>query len=588
MADVVHAAQTHMAAGRFEQAQALLTQSLARNPNQPLAIDLLAGILMRLGRMDQAKFYARRSVSLRPGDPNALFNLGKLLVTVGEAGEAIECFQKAAALEPDNPVTLGALTNALNVSQQFDEAERVARRGLERWPEHVDLMVDLASSLQCTGRVREAVPILRRASALAPDDPFAATLYAGSVNYAGDVEPGDAFEAHRAYGRLVERAFPGGHLAPRLDPDPERRLRLAVLSGDLRAHACGYFIEPLLEHHDKTVVEITCLSTASVEDAVSARLRRMAEGWKTVTPLTVPQLADLIRKDRYDIILEMSGHTGGHRLQMFQLRPAPISITYFGYPNTTGVSAIDYRLVDSITDPCEPWYDGLASEKLWRLDPCFLCYKAHALAPAAAPPPSASGQPFTFGSFNNLAKHDEIALDLYRRALEAVPGSRMMFKYGGLQRPEVRERMLSRLAGAGVDASRVILEPPGKSTLETLPSYAKMDLMLDSFPYHGTTTTCESLYMGVPVVTMMGRVCAARVSGSILANIGLGDLVAQSPEEYASIAAGLARDPARLASIRSGLRARMLASPVCDGPGFARRMEAALRAMWRAWCASPA
>ena len=577
-----------MAAGRLEQARSVLSRALARDPAAAPEMDLLAATLMRMGLMDQARFYAERACALRPTDPAAHFNLGKLSLSIGQNEPGIASLERAVALEPDERSTFSALTNALIVGQRFAEGERLARQGLERWPDDAELLVDLASALQASGRAREAVPIFRRATGLYPDDAMAATLYAACVNYAGDVEPRDALEAHLSYGRLVDRSFGPAREPPRTDPDPDRRLRLGVLSGDLRAHAVGFFIEPLLAHHDRTTLEIACFSTATMEDATSARLRGMSRAWHAVAPLTFEQLADKVRRERIDILVELSGHTGGHRLPVFQLRPAPIGATYFGYPNTTGVRAVDYRIVDSITDPVEPWYDALAAERLWRLDPCFLCYQGHPQAPEPAPPPSAGGVPFTFGTFNNLSKHDDLALDLYRRVLEAVPGSRLMLKYGGLGSPGVRQIVIERFGDAGIEPARLVLEGPGRTALETLPAYARMDVMLDSFPYHGTTTTCEALYMGVPVVSLQGRVCAARVGGSILTNVGLPELIASTPEHYVQIAAGLAADPSRLAAIRSGLRTRMLASPVCDGPGFARRFESALRGMWREWCRGPA
>lgn len=579
----VTAAQAHIAGGRFEQARAVLAAALARAPGNLAAMSLLTWVLMQQGQMDQARFYAQRAVDLRP-DADNLFNLGKLLLTAGDTDRAIQVFERAVAADPHRPSTLGGLTNALYVANRFADAERLARQGLARWPGDAELLVDLAMALHNSGRTREAVPILRGTAAMHPDDPVAATMYANTSTYAGDLDPREVFEAHAHYGRLVERAHPSPPTPTRTDPNPDRTIRLGILSGDLRTHAVGFFIEPLIEHHDRAQLHITCYSTSLTEDATSRRLKSMSDGWRAVAHLPTAPLADQIRRDRIDILVELSGHTAGHRLPVFQLRPAPIGATYFGYPNTTGLRSIDYRIVDSITDPPEPRYDSLATEKLYRLDPCFLCYKGPAQAPAPAPPPSASGAPFTFGSFNNLAKHDDLALDLYRRVLDAVPGSRFMLKYGGLGNPLVREAVLRRFTGAGIPADRLILDPPGKTALETLPAYGRMDVMLDSFPYHGTTTTCEALFMGVPVISLEGRVCAARVGKSILSNVGHPELVAATPDEYVSIAASLASDPPRLATIRADLRPKLLASPVGNGPAYARRFEGMLRDMWQTWC----
>jgi predicted O-linked N-acetylglucosamine transferase (SPINDLY family) len=592
MPDPVQAAQAHIAAGRLERARAVLAQAVARQPGAPAAVSLLAWTLMNQGRQDQARFYAERAVALRPGDPGPLSDLGKLLSSIGQPAPAVEAWRKAVALAPNDAALVSGLVAAFNSGRRFIEAEATARDGLERWPRDPELVVGLALALHQTGRARQAVPILERAAAAHPDNASIAMLHANALNYVGDADPREAIKAHEAFGAIVERQLPGPHAPPALEPSPERPLRIGLISGDLRSHAVGHFIRPLFEHHDRRVLSLFCYSTSLVEDSVSRRLASLAGGgWRAVPHLTIGRLAEQIRRDRIDILIELSGLTGGHRLEVFQLRPAAIGVSYLGYPATTGMRAIDYRIVDRHTDPPEPWYDSLCTEKLWRLDPCFNCYTpppptGTAPPPEPAPPPSQRGAPFTFGSFNNLAKHDEAALDLYRRVLEAVPGSRFRLSYWNLTDPDLRALTVRRFADAGMDPARLVF-PDAAAPDSLLPAYAGMDVMLDSYPYQGTTTTCEALYMGVPVVALEGRVSASRVATSILTNMGLPELIACSPEQYAQIAADLASDPARLATLHATLRSRLLASPLCDGPGFARRFEAALRAMWREWCARP-
>jgi predicted O-linked N-acetylglucosamine transferase (SPINDLY family) len=268
---------------------------------------------------------------------------------------------------------------------------------------------------------------------------------------------------------------------------------------------------------------------------------------------------------------------------VLRLRPAPVQMTYIGYPNTTGLADADYRIVDSVTDPAGA--EAFVTEKLLRLDPCFLCY----LPPEGAPEPTtqrASESGVVFGSFNALFKIDDATLELWAQVLRAVPESTLLLKYFGLESAGVREDLLGRFRAAGVDGARIVLDGPGTSAREMMGAYARMDIALDTYPYHGTTTTCEALLMGVPVVTLQGRVCAARVGGSLLGAVGLSELVAEAPEEYVRIAARLAGDVGALARGRAALRERVLASPLCDIPGAAARLGHALRECWRAACAS--
>jgi len=572
--------------GRLEQARVGLGRVLRQSPGDTDANSMMCFVLSRMGHHTQALFYARRAADLQPRSASLQNNIANMLVITGDVPGAIAAYTRAREIDPDHLSSLVGLTNALNLGFEYPESEALCRRALELHPGEPHLMAHLAVAMLQTGRAREAVAVLREAAAAHPGNGVVATGLPHTMNYAGDSDPREVLAAHRAFGALVAAAHPGPIEPPAVSLNPDRKLRLGILSGDLRAHAVGFFVEPILERHDRGAMEIYCYSTTPSEDATSARLRAHTAAWRNPSYETIPQLAAMIRRDRIDILLELSGHTAGHRLGVLPLRPAPVQMTYFGYPNTTGVPGCDYRIVDSFTDPATAEYDALATEKLIRLDPCFLCYRPLRGAPEVAPPPSETTGSITFGSFNALAKLDELAIGLHAGALAAAPGSRLILKYHGLRSPKVRDAIAARYAKAGVDPSRLLLEPPGSGAAEMLGAYAKMDIMLDSYPYHGTTTTCEALYMGVPVVTLEGRVCAARVGTSILTNVGHPELVARTPGEYARIAAGLAGDPARLASVRAGLRARMLASPVCDAEGFAARFGAMLRGVWRGYCAA--
>ena len=295
----------------------------------------------------------------------------------------------------------------------------------------------------------------------------------------------------------------------------------------------------------------------------------------------------MIQAAGVDILVDLAGHTAGNRMPLFSLRPAPVQVTYLGYPNTTGLSTMDYRITDAWADP-PGQTEALHTEKLIRLDHGFLCYTPPEAAPEVDPSPHRKTGAVTFGSFNNMAKFNAGVASLWASVLKAVPGSRLIMKFKTLSDPEVRQTVIDAFAANGVSSDRLSLHGFLPSFADHFALYNRIDIGLDTTPYNGTTTTCEALWMGVPVLALAGRTHVARVGVSILTGLGLSELVAQSREDYVQMAAALARDCRRLDALRKGLRPRMQASPLMDGPGFARRVESAYRAMWRRWCTSRA
>lgn len=573
-------AGVHIQAGQLAQAKAVLAQALAIEPDNVDANTSMCRVLTGLREHALLLDYAQRAAALIPGSPAILNNLANARQLNLDFRGAAADYRRALDLDPAfRPAILG-LASALNQAGSYPEAEAACRRGLALTPGAPDLLHLLAMTLIPVGRAREAIPLLREALAKQPTSEPIHSLLAFALNYTA-ATPDEIAAAHRDYGRLLQRLYPQPPEPLKNTPDPDRRLRIGLLSADLRSHPVGRFIEPLLELHDRSRFEFSCYSTAPTEDAFTARLRALAAQWRAVAPDSIRQLAHKIRTDAIDILIDLSGHTTGHRLPVLRLRPAPVQATYLGYPNTTGIAECDARIVDSLTDP--PAFDGRGTERLWRLDPCFLCYRPPEDAPEAGP--ADRGGPITFGSFNALAKLDDETVALHAAALGAVPGSRLLMKYMTLREPAVLESVRARFAAAGVAPDRLILEPPAPGAAEFLRAYHRVHIALDTFPYHGTTTTCEALYMGVPVVTLAGHTSAARVGVSLLAAAGLPELVAQTPEEFARIAAGLAADRPHLTEIRAGLRARLLASPLCDAAAFAAGFQGTLRAMWAAHCA---
>jgi predicted O-linked N-acetylglucosamine transferase (SPINDLY family) len=362
-----------------------------------------------------------------------------------------------------------------------------------------------------------------------------------------------------------------------------RRLRIGYVSPDFRRHSVSYFIEPILEAHDRSQFEVFCYADELHSDEVTRRLRGLADHWRNIASLDDEQLAQRVREDGIDILIDLAGHTEHNRLLAFARRPAPVQMTYLGYPNTTAMPAIQYRITDAVCDPqgsAKRWH----VEELLRVPGCFLCYRMPADMPEVHPLPAGESGPITFGSFNNFLKVSDSALIFWERMMKEVAGSRLMLKFRSLSDRGTRERVLARLERHGIAPERVELLGYEMDFWQHLELYRRMDIALDPFPYNGTTTTCEALAMGVPVVCLAGEVHAARVGASLMHAVGLDELVARTLGEYVRIATGLASDRARLRAMRSGLRARLAASALTDAVGTTRRIEALYRSAWVEWC----
>ncbi len=515
-------------------------------------------------------------------DLNAALLEGVRLWKQGRNPEALAVFQGLAARVPAHFGVRYHLGLALKDLGRLREAEGafLAAAGLD--PLRPEPHIALANLRREQGRVPDAILGYRRALALDPKAAAAAQNLALLLHYDPGTRGPALRRAAEAWARLVEARTPPQPLAP-ADPEPDRRLRVGFLSPDFRRHSCAFFLEPLLAHLDPRRVEVRAYADVWDADAVTARFEALCPAFLNVSRLPDEDLAARIRADQVDVLVDAAGHTGNNRLALFARRLAPVQATWLGCPGTTGLRSMDARLTDARADPPGASEDHHI-ETLVRLEPVFLCFKPSPQAPPVAPPPSASGAPFTFGSFNALAKLSPEALSLWAEILEAAPGSRLLLKDRTLGDPAQQSELRARFAAAGIPGERLACAGWTASDADHYAAYGQVDLALDPFPYNGTTTTCEALWMGVPVVALAGDRHAARVGASLLHAVGLPDLAAPGPEAYRGLALALARDPERLAALRSGLRPRMAASPLCDGPGFARAFEGALRGLWRQAC----
>jgi protein O-GlcNAc transferase len=566
--------------GRLDEAIAAYHKAIASRPNYAIAQANLGNAFWEQGRLEEAVAASRRAIEIDPEHAPAYSNLGAALADQGKLEEAVAAHRRAIALKPEFAAAHSNLGSALAGQGKVQEAIEACRRALAIAPNFAAAHFNLGTALIELGEPAEAIASFGRAIAIKPDflGPYSNLAYCINL-FEGPIA--DELTAHRACASALSRSARGAgtRYSPR---ENGGRLRIGYVSPDFRQHSVAYFFEPLLMAHDRRAVEVFCYADVSSPDATTARLKARADHWRDALGMSDDALAERIRVDGIDILVDLAGHTAKNRLGAFARRPAPIQATWLGYPNTTGLSSIDYRLVDELTDPVGE-ADTHASERLLRLDGGFLCYGGAPNAPEPAPPPSATSGIVTFGSFNNPPKLSPRLLDTWASLLTRMPQARLLLKGKAFRDPATRDLLLSRLTQRGIAADRVELVAWLPNAAAHLDLYSRIDVALDPFPYNGTTTTCEALWMGVPVVTLRGDRHRARVGASLLTQLGLTDWIADSSRGYQDIAIRLASDARALAELRASLRARMQASPLCDGAAFARKMEAAYREMLRRW-----
>jgi len=609
----------HQAAGRSDAAIASYRRAIALHPRFGAALCNLGNVLQSTGKTDEAVDCYRRALAITPDDAHVHSNLGIALKELGRLDEAVASFERALALHPNQPEARLNLANLWLLRGEFDRAEPVYRELAKQRPDLPGVLSNLGMILRTQGHMADALEVYRRSLVINPADP-AAHANLGNVlldlgrfqearasyekavalrpdyaevrsnilmllNYDPSLDEAALLEAHRAYDRQI--APPSDRIVRRHANrrDPERRLRVGYVSSDFYVHPVGFFLLPVLAAHDPARIETHCYSGRRTEDAMTEKLRARAMHWHSVVGIDDDTLAARIVDDGIDILIDLAGHTAGGRLPMFARKPAPVQASWIGYFNTTGVSAIDYVLTDAATVPegAERWF----SETVVRLPEGRFCYAPPDYAPGVAPLPARATGRVTFGSFNNMSKVTPAVVELWAAVLRAVPDARLMLKWQSLADEAERARLRQAFGAHGVAPER--LELRGRTPhAEMLAEYAEVDIGLDPFPFCGGLTSCEALWMGVPIVTLPGRRAVSRQTLAFLSQLDLTELAAPNAERYVALAAELAGDLDRLAGLRASLRARMTASPLCDGVRFTHGLEAAYRTMWRTWCTSAA
>ena len=569
----------HHRAGRLAEAEQLYRAILAHEPQHADSLNLLGVIALQAGDLPSALALVQRAVELRPDAAVCRNNLGQVFERHGRDDEAARCYEAAIALDPTYAEAHNNLGLLRARRDRLAEADALYRKAIELDPKYAEPHTNRGNLLKDRGELDAAIGCYRRAIEIRPDLSQLHSNLLLTLHYHAELSPADLLNEHRAWAeRHVTPLEPARRPHPNT-AEPDRRLRIGYVSPDFREHPVARFMLPLLREHDRRQFEVFAYSDVASPDPVTAMVRRYMDHWRDVAGLGDAALAEAVRADGIDILVDLAAHSGHNRMLTFARKPAPAQVTYLAYCSTTGVDAIDYRVTDRFLDP--PGEASHYTETSLHLPHCYWCYSAPPLGRTVAE--RIAGPP-TFGCLNNFAKVTDATLELWTRLLVRVPEARLLI-YARAE-PH-RERVRRALRAARLDEGRAAFVGY-QSLADYLETYREIDVGLDPHPYGGGTTSCDALWMGVPVVTLAGRTAVSRAGTTLLRNVGLDDLVARNAEQYVELAAQLIRDADRLAELRRELRARLESSPLMDAPQFTRDFEAALKTAWRAWCASRA
>ena len=569
--------------GRTLEAAASYERALKLRPDCVEAWNNLGGLLIRRGEFPAALAALGQALVLAPHDADVHLSLGRLHRQRGEHARAEACFRTALRLRPGCPSGLNNLAVTLTELGRQAEAAEALEAALAARPDLPEAWNNLGNVRKAQGELAAALDAFARAVELQPGYVAAHSNFLFTLAYTDEIPPAQKFDLHRAWAERHAAGLPVH--THRNERDPARRLRIGYVSPDFRAHACALFLEPLLREHDRASVEVHAYAEVAAPDAVTARLRGLVDHWHDTVGLDDDELAARIAADGIDVLVDLAGHTAGNRLLAFARKPAPVQLTWLGYPATTGLAAMDWRLTDAVTEPPGE-SDALYTERLFRLPHSLWCYQPAAdMRRAPSPLPAAARGHVTFGSFNSYTKVGPRVVELWADVLHAVPDSRLLMITVPAGEPQAA--LWARFEALGIARERVELHgrlPRG----DYVAAFDRVDIALDPFPCNGGTTTCDALWMGLPVVALRGDSFLSRASLSVLSAAGCAGWAVADTTDYVATCRALACDLDVLAATRAALRAQVAASPLTDARGFARDVEAAYREMWQAWCARAA
>lgn len=559
--------------GSYAAAAAGFEALLRRQPEDFGALYHYAGVLRKLGRLDEAQAALKRARAIEPENADAAAALADLLQARGDLAGAAAELEALLGLRPDWVEALYNYGTTLMSLQREADAEAALRRVVDLDAHFLPAYRMLGSLLHKQGRVAEALELLRAARERHPQDFDLSSFELFLLNFSPDIDAEALFERHRAFGERLERAQPS-RFAFAQRSQPGQRLRIGYVSSEFNYHPVGLFMLPVLERHDRSQFEVYCYSTSAKADAFTRRLSAHADAWREASALADAELAEAIHRDRIDILVDLAGHSGIPRLGVFAQQPAPVQAAWLGYLNTTGLTRMRYRITDAVSDP--PGAERAHTETLVRLPHAQWCYRPFlSLAHAPAPPLARKGH-VTFGSFGQAAKLSSLTRRLWAQVLQRLPEARLVV--AGVAEGRAAQDLLRDLAGAGIAPQRVTLAP-FMPLREYFGGFDAVDIALDTAPYSGATTTCDALWMGVPVLTFPGARPVSRSASSILCALGLPQWIAAGAEDYVRRAVELAGERELLAGLRVSLRERMRASPLMDEARFTRDLEQAYLGM---------
>jgi len=579
-ASLLDQGNVHLQAGQLDEAIASYRRALVRQPEFAAAYCNLGMALGAQGKAEEALACFRRALLISPDDVSTHVNFGNALKDHGQLAQAIEHYRRAVALEPSFAGAWYNLGKAVQDQGQFDEAMRHYRRALALEPDFIDAYLDLARALLEQGQIIEAVAIYRKVLHHLPDNARAFSNLLLTLQNLSSCTPAELFQEHVRYAERIEAP-----LKPLWQPhanqrDSARRLKVGYVAGDFHRHPVAYFLEPILAHHDKSQVEVFGYSNNSFRDLHTERMASAMDHWLVCIDLSDDALAERIRADGIDILVDLSGHTALNRLPVFARKPAPVQASYIGYPGSTGLKSMDYRISD-------PWQDpvGLTeryhSETLVRI-PGGMAFEPEPNAPDVNALPALQADKLVLACLNGLNKLNPAVVSLWARVMQALPQARLML--GNVTDAQSAQRLTQMFGQAGVAPERLLLQPR-VAISDYLALHHQIDLALDPFPYNGGTTTMHSLWMGVPVITLAGDHAVSRLCAAHLSRVGLDEFICQTEDEYVQCAVKFAHNLPTLNAVRQSLRGRMTA-PQCQPATITRQLEAAYRDMWRTWCSS--
>ncbi len=569
-------------AGRFNDADPLTQSYLDRHPADVDAVNLAGLIDHQTGRLETAAKWLQSAIRMSPQNPCFHNNLGVVFKDSGDIEAAISSFKTALDLNPDYVEAAYNLGVVCQLQGELTQATRWYEYVLSRDPNHYRTFTNQLAIYKDQGEIQKAVDGFIKAIQMDHENLFVYSNLLLCLGYLTGIQPQEVFDYHLEWAKRYASA---PFCAARNYPNSRtlnRRIRIGYLSPDYRTHSVAFFIQPALYRHHREQFEVYCYSDVQKPDEVTRLMMTTADHWRDILRKTDDEVFKWIQDDRIDILVDLTGHTANNRMKLFSRKPAPVQVSYLGYPNTTGLTTMDYRITDDQADP-EGVADSYYTERLIRLPGGFLCYQAPTPTPDVSEAPILSNGHVTFGSFNNRAKINASVIAAWSALLLQVPDSRLILKSSIVSDEEARAHLLSQFVQHGVEASRIEVTPylPFQ---EHMKLYQRVDIALDTFPYNGTTTTCEALWMGIPVITLSGGTHASRVGASILHQVGLPEGITASESKYIETAKALATDVNWLCQQRKMLRLKMLSSSLMDQNAFIVKLESAYRSMWENWC----